>query len=112
MKISENTAVSMPMRNLISIIGAVAVGSWFGFGHLPVPMRAGFSLVQSGGTPRIQNGQSGYNASSISAGLVVVNGVPHSFGTMACNASGLTLYRAHDMDAGGSAALVEFDAEL
>ena len=32
MKISENTAVSMPMRNLISIIGAVAVGSWFGFG--------------------------------------------------------------------------------
>ena len=31
MKISENTAVSMPMRNLISIIGAVAVG-WFGFG--------------------------------------------------------------------------------
>ena len=32
MKISENTAVSMPMRNLISIIGAVAVGCWFGFG--------------------------------------------------------------------------------
>ena len=26
MKISENTAVSMPMKNLISIIGAVAVG--------------------------------------------------------------------------------------
>ena len=32
MKISENTAVSMPMRNLISIIGAVAVGCLFGFG--------------------------------------------------------------------------------
>ena len=34
MKISENTAVSMPMRNLISIIGAVAVGCWFGFGAI------------------------------------------------------------------------------
>jgi len=32
MKISENTAVSMPMRNLISIIGASLVGAWFGFG--------------------------------------------------------------------------------
>ena len=28
MKISENTAVSMPMKNLISIIAAVAVGVW------------------------------------------------------------------------------------
>ena len=28
MKISDNTAVSMPMKNLISIIGAVAVGVW------------------------------------------------------------------------------------
>ena len=32
MKISENTAISMPARNLISIIGAVVVGAWFGFG--------------------------------------------------------------------------------
>tara|TARA_Y100001963_G_scaffold13866_1_gene17278 strand:+ start:2286 stop:2669 length:384 start_codon:yes stop_codon:yes gene_type:complete len=32
MKISENTAVSMPMKNLISIIGAVAVGVWAYFG--------------------------------------------------------------------------------
>ncbi len=32
MKISENTSVSMPMRNLLSIIGAVAVGVWFAFG--------------------------------------------------------------------------------
>ena len=32
MKISENTAVSMPMRNLLSIIGAVCVGVWFAFG--------------------------------------------------------------------------------
>ena len=32
MKISEDTSISMPMRNLITIIGAVAVGAWFGFG--------------------------------------------------------------------------------
>tara|TARA_Y200000002_G_scaffold12099_2_gene9895 strand:+ start:5936 stop:6277 length:342 start_codon:yes stop_codon:yes gene_type:complete len=32
MKISENTAISMPARNLISIIGACMIGAWFGFG--------------------------------------------------------------------------------
>ena len=32
MKISESTAISMPARNLISIIGACLVGAWFGFG--------------------------------------------------------------------------------
>ena len=32
MEISENTAVSMPMKNLISIIAAVAVGVWAYFG--------------------------------------------------------------------------------
>ena len=32
MKISENTAISMPARNLISIIGACIIGAWFGFG--------------------------------------------------------------------------------
>ena len=32
MKISENTSISMPARNLISIIGACLVGAWFGFG--------------------------------------------------------------------------------
>jgi len=30
--ISENTAISMPARNLLSIIGACLVGAWFGFG--------------------------------------------------------------------------------
>ena len=30
--VSENTAISMPARNLISIIGAFLVGAWFGFG--------------------------------------------------------------------------------
>ena len=32
MKISDSTSISMPMRNLISIIGAVAVGVWASFG--------------------------------------------------------------------------------
>ena len=32
MKISASTSISMPMRNLISIIGAVAVGVWAYFG--------------------------------------------------------------------------------
>ena len=32
MKISDNTSVSMPMRNLLSIVGACIVGAWFGFG--------------------------------------------------------------------------------
>ena len=32
MKVSENTAISMPARNLISIIAAVTVGAWFAFG--------------------------------------------------------------------------------
>jgi len=31
-ELSDNTSVSMPMRNLISILACVAVGAWFGFG--------------------------------------------------------------------------------
>ena len=30
--VDENTAISMPARNLISIISACLVGAWFGFG--------------------------------------------------------------------------------
>jgi len=32
MKISEDTPVSMPMKNLLSIIGSVAIGVYFAFG--------------------------------------------------------------------------------
>ena len=32
MKISDNTSIAMPMRNLISILVAVAVGVWAYFG--------------------------------------------------------------------------------
>jgi len=92
-------------------LGGIAntTGSWFGLGSVPVPMRTGFTLIQSGGTPRIQNGQAGYNASSVSMSLQAANMTGLSAG---CNASGLTLYRWHNMDAGASAALFELDAEL
>ena len=32
MKISDQTSISMPMRNLLSIVAAVAVGVWAYFG--------------------------------------------------------------------------------
>ena len=31
MKINDNTSVALPLRNLLSIIGAVAIGAWFSF---------------------------------------------------------------------------------
>ena len=32
MRISDNTAISMPMRNLLSILAAVGIGVWAYFG--------------------------------------------------------------------------------
>lgn len=32
MKISENTSVALPIRNLVAIVGAVAIGVWAYFG--------------------------------------------------------------------------------
>ena len=32
MKLSEDTSVSMPIKNMLGIISAVLVGAWFGFG--------------------------------------------------------------------------------
>ncbi len=32
MKVSENTSIDMPLKNLLSIIGAVAIGVWAYFG--------------------------------------------------------------------------------
>ena len=31
-KISDNTNIGLPLRNLISLVAAVAVGAWFAFG--------------------------------------------------------------------------------
>ena len=32
LKVSDNTSISMPIRNMLAIIGAVAVGVWAYFG--------------------------------------------------------------------------------
>ena len=32
MKISDNTNIGLPLRNLISLIGAIIIGAWFAFG--------------------------------------------------------------------------------
>ena len=45
LNISDNTAISMPMRNLISIIGAVAVGVWAYFGVIERVNNFQFSAV-------------------------------------------------------------------
>ena len=34
MKISENTSVGLPLKNLLSLIAAIVVGSYFAFGVL------------------------------------------------------------------------------
>jgi len=31
-RISENTSIGLPLRNLISLVAAVAIGAWFAFG--------------------------------------------------------------------------------
>ena len=49
MKISDNTAISMPMRNLLSILAAVAVGVWAYFGVIERlnNVETNFKLVSS-----------------------------------------------------------------
>ena len=32
MKINDNTNIGLPLRNLISLVAAVAIGAWFAFG--------------------------------------------------------------------------------
>ena len=32
MKISENTNIGLPLRNLIGLIGEIVIGAWFAFG--------------------------------------------------------------------------------
>jgi len=48
-KLSDNTAISMPMRNLLSILAAVAVGVWAYFGVIERlnNVETNFKLVSS-----------------------------------------------------------------
>ena len=32
MKVSENTSIGLPLRNLIGLISAILIGAWFAFG--------------------------------------------------------------------------------
>ena len=82
--------------------------TWIGKGQIPVPMRTSPTLIYTG-TARVQNGQAGYNISSLSMSLIEDNSTTLSMGAAA---SGLTLYRAHDLDAGASAATAQLDADL
>jgi len=98
--------------NYKSIFGAMGwyntTTSWIGFSDLPVPMR-GAPSVSYTGTPRVQNGQAGYNMSSLGASLIAPELATLGWGG---NAATGTLYRAHNIDANNSAALVKVDAEL
>jgi len=49
MKLSDNTAISMPMRNLLSILAAVAIGVWAYFGVIERlnNVETNFKLVSS-----------------------------------------------------------------
>jgi len=49
MKVSDNTAISMPMRNLLSILAAVAIGVWAYFGVIERlnNVETNFKLVSS-----------------------------------------------------------------
>ena len=82
--------------------------SWIGKGDIPVPLRAS-PTVSYTGTPRVQNGQAGYNISSLSGSLIADNLTTMNWGAAAATG---TLYRAHDMDTNNNAALVKVDAEL
>ena len=82
--------------------------SWIGKGDIPVPMR-GAPTVSYTGTPRVQNGQAGYNISSLAGSLIADNLTTMAWGAAAATS---TLYRAHDMDTNDNAALVKVDAEL
>ena len=98
--------------NYKSIFGAQGwyntTTSWTGKGDIPVPMR-GAPTISYTGTPRVQNGQAGYNISSLSGSLIADNLTSINLGA---NAATSTLYRIHSMDANNNAALVKIDAEL
>ena len=91
--------------NYKSIFGAQGwyntTTSWTGKGDIPVPMR-GAPTISYTGTPRVQNGQAGYNISSLSGSLIADNLTSINLGA---NAATSTLYRIHSMDANNNAVL-------
>ena len=54
MKISDQTSISMPMRNLLSIVAAVAVGVWAYFGVIERLNKLDDEIISIDGI-RVQN---------------------------------------------------------
>jgi hypothetical protein len=75
---------------------------------LPVSMRAAPVLSYTG-TPRLDNGQAGFNISALSGFIISTN---LSTGVLSATSSGLTLYQPVKIDANAGGSIVSFSAEL
>jgi hypothetical protein len=75
---------------------------------LPVSMRASPTLSYTG-TPRLDNGQAGFNISALTGGITSVN---LATGTLSATSSGLTLYQPVSIDANTGGSIVSFSSEL
>lgn len=75
---------------------------------LPVSMRTSPTLAYTG-TPRLDNGQAGFNISAMTAGAVATN---LSTGVLNVTSSGLTLYQPVKIDTNAGGSIVTLSAEL
>ena len=79
--------------------------------YLPVVMRAQPTFSYTG-TPRVQNGQSGYALSNLTGGFPSGNEGKVNMFNMTGTSSGLTLYQPMNLDANAGGGFVKLDAEL
>ena len=79
--------------------------------YLPVVMRAQPTFSYTG-TPRVQNGQSGYALSNLTGGFPSGNEGKVNMFNMTGTSSGLTLYQPMNLDANVGGGIVKLDAEL
>jgi hypothetical protein len=75
---------------------------------LPVSMRASPTLSYTG-TPRLDNGQAGFNISALTGGITSVN---LATGTLSATSSGLTVHQPVSIDANAGGSIVSFSSEL
>jgi len=75
---------------------------------LPVSMRASPTLSYTG-TPRLDNGQAGFNISALTGGITSVN---LATGTLSVTSSGLTVHQPVSIDANAGGSIVSFSSEL
>ena len=79
--------------------------------YLPVVMRAQPTFSYTG-TPRVQNGQSGFNLSNLTGGFPSGNEGRLNMFNMTGTTSGLTLYQPMNLDANAGGGVVKVDAEF